>query len=225
MTIREKMKAGHLYTDLGEGLKERERCKELTYDYNLTRPREAERRRDLLKQLLGSCGNSIWIEPPVHMAYGRHVHIGDGFYANFNLVLVDDVDIYIGNNVMIAPNVTISLTGHLVHPDLRRGGTQFSVPVRIGDDVWIGSNVVILPGVTIGNNSVVGAGSVVTRDIPENVVAVGNPCRVSRPIDERDKEYYYRDRKVLPSLSKRTKVCRPFSHLHKNTPPAIANRN
>jgi galactoside O-acetyltransferase len=99
---------------------------------------------------------------------------------------------------MIAPNVTISPTGHPVHPDLRRGGTQFSVPVRIGDDVWIGSNVVILPGVTIGNNSVVGAGSVVTRDIPENVVAVGNPCRVSRPIDERDKESYYRDRKVLP---------------------------
>ena len=199
MTIREKMKAGHLYTDLGEGLdEERERCKELTYDYNLTRPREVERRRDLLKQLLGSCGSSIWIEPPVHMAYGIHVHIGDGFYANFNLVLVDDVDIYIGNNVMIAPNVTISPTGHPVHPDLRRGGTQFSVPVRIGDDVWIGANVAILPGVTIGNNSVIGAGSVVTRDIPENVVAVGNPCRVSRPIDERDKEYYYRDRKVLP---------------------------
>jgi galactoside O-acetyltransferase len=199
MTIREKMKAGHLYTDLGEGLdEERERCKELTYDYNLTRPREVERRRALLKQLLGSCGSSIWIEPPVHMAYGIHVHIGDGFYANFNLVLVDDVDIYIGNNVMIAPNVTISPTGHPVHPDLRRGGTQFSVPVRIGDDVWIGANVAILPGVTIGNNSVIGAGSVVTRDIPENVVAVGNPCRVSRPIDERDKEYYYRDRKVLP---------------------------
>jgi galactoside O-acetyltransferase len=199
MTIREKMKAGHLYTDLGEGLdEERERCKELTYDYNLTRPREVERRRDLLKQLLGSCGSSIWIEPPVHMAYGIHVHIGDGFYANFNLVLVDDVDIYIGNNVMIAPNVTISPTGHPVHPDLRRGGTQFSVPVRIGDDVWIGANVAILPGVTIGNNSVIGAGSVVTRDIPENVVAVGNPCRVSRPIDERDKEHYYRDRKVLP---------------------------
>ena len=200
MTIREKMRAGHLYTDLGEGLdEERERCKELTYDYNLTRPSEGQKRRDLLKQLLGSCGNSIWIEPPVHMAYGKHVHIGDGFYANFNLVLIDDGDIYIGDNVMIAPNVTISPTGHPVHPDLRRGGTQFSFPVRIGDDVWIGANVVILPGVTIGKNSVIGAGSVVTRDIPENVVAVGNPCRVLRPIHERDREYYYRDKKVLPA--------------------------
>jgi galactoside O-acetyltransferase len=125
------------------------------------------------------------------MAYGKHVHIGDGFYANFNLVLVDDGDIYIGDNVMIAPNVTISPTGHPVHPDLRRGGTQFSFPVRIGDDVWIGANVVILPGISIGKNSVIG----VTRDIPENVVAVGNPCRVLRPINERDREYYYRDKR------------------------------
>ena len=198
MTIRERMKAGHLYTDLGEGLdEERERCKELVYDYNLTRPSEWERRRDLLKQLLGSCGTGIWIEPPLHMAYGKHVHIGDGFYANFNLVLVDDVEIYIGDNVMIAPNVTISPTGHPVHPDLRRGGTQFSFPVRIGADVWIGANVVILPGVTVGMSSVIGAGSVVTRNVPENVVAVGNPCRVVRSINARDKEYYYRDRKVL----------------------------
>jgi galactoside O-acetyltransferase len=198
MTIREKMKSGCLYTDFGEGLdEERERCKELTHDYNLTRPSEGERRRDLLQQLLGSCGNSIWIEPPVHMAYGKHVHIGDGFYANFNVVLVDDVEIHIGDHVMMAPNVTISPTGHPVHPDLRRGGTQFSFPVRIGDDVWIGAKVVILPGVTIGKNSVIGAGSVVTKDIPENVVAVGDPCRVSRPINERDREYYYRDRKVI----------------------------
>jgi hypothetical protein len=123
MTIRERMKAGHLYTDMGEGLEEeRQRCKELTHDYNLTRPSEGEKRKALLKQLLGSCGDSIWIEPPLHMAYGKNVHIGEGFYANFNLVLVDDGDIYIGDNVMIAPNVTISPTGHPVHPDLRRGG-------------------------------------------------------------------------------------------------------
>jgi galactoside O-acetyltransferase len=112
MTIREKMKAGHLYTDLGEGLDdERERCKELTYDYNLTRPSEGERRRDLLEQLLGSCGNSIWIEPLVHMAYGKHVHIGDGFYANFNLVLVDDGDIYIGDNVSQRHNFAYRTSG------------------------------------------------------------------------------------------------------------------
>ena len=129
MAIREKMKAGHLYTDLGEGLdEERERCKELTYDYNLTRPSEGTKRRDLLKQLLGSCGNSIWIEPPVHMAYGKHVHIGDGFYANFNLVLVDDGDIYIGDNVQIAPNVTFSPTGLRCIPIFAEAERSFPFP-------------------------------------------------------------------------------------------------
>jgi len=197
MTIRERMKQGLLYTDLGEGLEEeRQRCKELIYDYNLTRPGEAEKRKALLRELLGDMGENIWIEPPVRMAYGKNVHIGDSFYANFNLVLVDDIDIYIGNHVMIAPNVTITATGHPVHPDLRKNGTQFSIPVRIEDDVWIGANVVILPGVTIGKNSVIGAGSVVTKNIPENVVAVGNPCQVLREITERDKQFYYKDRMV-----------------------------
>ena len=197
MTIRERMKQGLLYTDLGEGLEEeRQRCKELIYDYNLTRPGEAEKRKALLRELLGDMGENIWIEPPVRMAYGKNVHIGDAFYANFNLVLVDDIDIYIGNHVMIAPNVTITATGHPVHPDLRKNGTQFSIPVRIEDDVWIGANVVILPGVTIGKNSVIGAGSVVTKNIPDNVVAVGNPCQVLREITERDKQFYYRDRMV-----------------------------
>lgn len=197
MTIRERMKQGLRYTDLGEGLEEeRQRCKELIYDYNLTRPGEVEKRKALLRELLGDMGENIWIEPPVRMAYGKNVHIGDAFYANFNLVLVDDIDIYIGHHVMIAPNVTITATGHPVHPELRKNGTQFSIPVRIEDDVWIGANVVILPGVTIGKNSVIGAGSVVTKNIPENVVAVGNPCRVLREITERDKQFYYRDRMV-----------------------------
>ena len=197
MTIREKMKNGMLYIDLGEGLDEElRRCKELLYDYNNTRPNEETKRKDLLKKLLGDMGDDIWIEPPVHMAYGTNVHIGNHFYANFNLVIVDDIDVYIGDYVMIAPNVTITPTGHPVDSELRRPGTQFSIPVRIGNDVWIGSNVVILPGITIGDNSVIGAGSVVTHDIPENVVAVGNPCHVLRKIDERDKEYYYKNRRV-----------------------------
>jgi galactoside O-acetyltransferase len=179
MTIRERMKQGLLYTDLGEGLEEeRQRCKELIYDYNLTRPGEAEKRKALLQELLGDMGENIWIEPPVRMAYSKNVHIGDSFYANFNLVLVDDIDIYIGNHVMISPNVTITATGHPVHPELRKNGTQFSIPVRIEDDVWIGANVVILPGVTIGKNSVIGAGSVVTKNIPDNVVAVGNQGKI-----------------------------------------------
>ena len=197
MTIREKMKNGMLYVDIGEGLdEERKMCKELLYDYNNTRPSEEIKRKALLKELLGDMGQDIWIEPPVHMAYGTNIHIGNHFYANFNLVIVDDIDVYIGEYVMIAPNVTITPTGHPVDADLRRPGTQFSIPVRIGNNVWIGSNAVILPGITIGDNSVIGAGSVVTHDIPENVIAVGNPCNVLRKIDERDKEYYYKNRMI-----------------------------
>ncbi|MFA9397590.1 MAG: maltose acetyltransferase domain-containing protein [Clostridiaceae bacterium] len=197
MTIREKMINGMLYLDMGEGLEEeRNNCKEILYDYNHTRPGEEIKRNKLLKELLGDMGEDIWIEPPVHMAYGKNVHIGNHFYANFNFVIVDDIDVYIGKYVMIAPNVTITATGHPVDPDLRRPGMQFSIPVRIGNNVWIGSNVVILPGITIGDNSVIGAGSVVTHDIPENVVAVGNPCRVLRKINQHDKEYYYKNRRV-----------------------------
>lgn len=197
MGIRERMQNGQIYTDLGEGLpEERLYGKELVYDYNLTRPSEEDKRNEILKRLFGHVGKNIWIEPPLRVAYGNRTYIGDNFYANFNLVLVDDINIFIGNNVMFAPNVTISTTGHPVHPDLRKNGEQFSFPVKIEDNVWIGSNVVILPGVTIGENSVIGAGSVVTKDIPKNVVAVGNPCKVLRPITDRDRKYYYKDLKV-----------------------------
>ncbi|KLE15730.1 maltose acetyltransferase domain-containing protein [Clostridium sp. C8] len=197
MGIRERMQNGQIYTDLEEGLpQERLYGKELVYDYNLTRPSEEDKRNEILKRLFGHVGKNIWIEPPLRVAYGNRTFIGDNFYANFNLVLVDDINIFIGNNVMFAPNVTISATGHPVHPDLRKNGEQFSFPVKIEDNVWIGSNVVILPGVTIGENSVIGAGSVVTKDIPKNVVAVGNPCKVLRPITDRDRKYYYKDLKV-----------------------------
>lgn len=197
MGIRERMQNGQIYTDLGEGLpEERLYGKELVYDYNLTRPSEEEKRNEILKRLFGHVGKNIWIEPPLRVAYGNRTYIGDNFYANFNLVLVDDINIFIGNNVMFAPNVTISTTGHPIHPNLRKNGEQFSFPVKIEDNVWIGSGVVILPGVTIGENSVIGAGSVVTKDIPKNVVAVGNPCKVLRPITDRDRKYYYKDLKV-----------------------------
>ena len=196
-TIREKMKNGMLYVDIGEGLdEERQQCKELCFDYNNTRPTDLKTRETILKQLLGSAGENIWFEPPIHMAYGKHVHIGNDFYANFNLTLVDDGEIFIGNNVMIAPNVTITPTGHPIRPDLRLKGTQFSIPVKIGNNVWIGCNVVILPGITIGDNSVIGSGSVVTHDIPENVVAFGNPCRVIRKINDHDQEFYFKNRKI-----------------------------
>ena len=124
------------------------------------------------------------------------MHFGDNVYANFSLTMVDDTHIYVGDKTLIGPNVTIATAGHPVDGELRAIPTQFNMPVHIGENCWIGAGAVILPGVSIGDNSVIGAGSIVTRDIPANVLAVGNPCRVLREIGERDKIYYYRDRTV-----------------------------
>ncbi|WP_418387060.1 sugar O-acetyltransferase [Vibrio vulnificus] len=172
---------------------EQQACLEILYDFNQTRPSEMEKRTAILRDLLAEVGENCYIEPPLRANWGKHTHLGNNVYANFNLTLVDDTHIYIGNSVMIAPNVTIATAGHPIDPELRRKVAQFNIPVHIKDNVWIGSNSVVLPGVTIGENSVIGAGSVVTKDIPANVVAVGNPCRVLRPIGEHDKRYFYRD--------------------------------
>lgn len=207
MELRDRINSGMLFYEHGhkdptnirqekELQEERDRCKEIIYDYNNTRPSEGDRRTEIMKGLLGSCGEHVFIETPVHMSYGSHVHLGRNFYANFNLVLVDDGEIHIGDRVMIGPNVTLCTTGHPVYPLYRELVAHYSLPIHIGNNVWIGAHSVVLPGVTIGDNSVIGAGSVVTRDIPANVVAVGNPCRVMREITERDKEFYFRDLKV-----------------------------
>lgn len=169
---------------------------EKLYDYNMSRPLEQEKRAALLKEFFGGVGKNLYIEPPLHANWGRNTYWGDNCYANFNLTLVDDGDIVIGDNVMFAPNVVISSTGHPINPELRKKVAQFSIPVKIGDNVWIGAGAVIMPGVTIGDNTVIGAGSVVTKDIPANVVAVGNPCRVLREIGERDKKYYYKNMEI-----------------------------
>ncbi|MCP4955172.1 MAG: sugar O-acetyltransferase [Photobacterium aquimaris] len=168
-------------------------CLEVLYDFNHTRPSEAAKRAELMQQLFAEVGEGCYIEPPLHANWGKHTHLGDNVYANFNLTLVDDTHIHIGNNVMIGPNVTIATAGHPIEPILREQITQFNIPVTIGNNVWIGAQCVILPGVSIGNNSVIGAGSIVTKDIPSNVVAMGNPCRVSREINEHDKIYYYKN--------------------------------
>ena len=191
MSTREKMNIGELYTDMGEGLPE-ERCagKERVYDFNLTRPSEEAKRLQLLKSIMGSLGESCWIEPPLRVAYGTHIHIGNHFYANFNLTVVDDATVTIGNNVMIAPNVTLATAGHPIVPDIRITGQQFSLPIVIEDNVWLGTGVIVNPGVTIGRNSVIGAGSVVTKSIPPDVVAAGVPCRVLRPITASDREAF-----------------------------------
>ncbi len=197
MDTRERMKDGRLYFCTDEEIaNEQLKCLDLLYDYNQTRPTEQPKRRELLKVLLAEVGENCYIEPPLHANWGRNTHLGSNVYANFNLTLVDDTDIYIGDSVMIGPNVTIATAGHPVDPELRRKVAQFNIPVRIGNNVWIGAGAVILPGITIGDDSVIGAGSIVTKDIPAGVVAVGNPCRVLRPISDRDREFYYKDRKV-----------------------------
>lgn len=183
------MHSGELY--LGgdsERVAEQARCLERQYDFNLTRPSESDRRKKLLKEMFAEIGEGCYIEPPLHANWGgRHVHLGKSVYVNFNLTLVDDTHIYIGDYTMIGPNVTIATAGHPILPQLREKGYQYNRPVNIGKNCWIGAGAIIVPGVTIGDNSVIGAGSVVTKDIPANVVAVGNPCKVLREIDEKDK--------------------------------------
>lgn len=204
MTEREKLHTGELYLPGDEEImKEQTACLEKLYDYNATRPSEGEKRARLLKEMFASIGEGCYIEPPLHSNWGgKHCHFGKNVYANFNLTLVDDTHIYVGDNVMMAPNVVLAMAAHPVFPELRRKGYQYNAPVRIGEDCWLGAGVIVLPGVTIGRGSVIGAGSVVTKDIPENVVAFGNPCCVVRPVGERDREFYFRDRRIDPAMLK-----------------------
>lgn len=198
MTIYEKMHSGAIY-DPGDPdlLREQRACLEKLYDFNQTRPGEPEKREALLREMFAEIGEGCYIESPFHANFaGRHVHFGRDIYANFNLTLVDDTHIYVGDCTMFGPNVVVATAGHPLLPELREEGYQFNAPVRIGKNCWLGAGVIVLPGVTIGDNTVVGAGSVVTRDLPPNVVAVGNPCRVLREIGEHDREYYFKDRKI-----------------------------
>ena len=197
MNAKERMKSGKIYFCTDEELaKEQLRRLDRLYDFNQTRPSEMPKRMALLKEILAEVGENCYVEPPLHANWGCHTHFGNNVYANFNLTLVDDTDLYVGDSVLFGPNVVVAVAGHPVDPDLRRKVAQFNLPVHIGNNVWIGAGAIILPGITIGDNSVIGAGSVVTKDIPANVVAVGNPCRVLREIGEHDREYYWRDRKI-----------------------------
>jgi len=201
MTVKEKMKNGMLYCCGDEELmREQTQCLEKLYDFNQTRPSEADKRAALLKELFAEVGEGCYVEPPLHANWGCNTHFGHHVYANFNLTLVDDTDIFVGDYVMFGPNVTVATAGHPVDPELRRQIAQFNIPVHIGNNVWIGAGSVLLPGVSIDDNTVIGAGSIVTRDIPANVVAVGNPCRVLREIGDHDREYYYRGRRIVRPL-------------------------
>lgn len=166
----------------------------LLHEYNTISPDKRERKTEILKTLLGKTGERVYIEPPFHCDYGCNIEVGEDFYANYNLTILDCNKVRIGNNVLFAPNVTITAAGHPIHPDSRKK-YEYGIPVTIGNNVWIGANVVICPGVIIGDGTVIGAGSVVTKDIPANVVAFGNPCRVYREITDEERDCYYKDRK------------------------------
>lgn len=198
MTQKEKMHSGELYFPSDEQIMaEQALCLEKLYDFNATRPSEGEKRAAMLKEMFAEIGENCYVEPPLHANWGgHHVHFGKGVYANFNLTMVDDTHIYVGDCTLIGPNVSIATAGHPILPELREQGYQYNMPVRIGRNCWLGAGVIILPGITIGDNVVVGAGSVVTKDLPDNVVAVGNPCQVLREVNERDKAYYFKNRKI-----------------------------
>jgi len=176
-------------------------CMEKLYEYNLLRPSQQDLRDQMLKEMFAEIGEGCYIEPPLRSNMGgHHVHFGKNVYANYNLTLVDDTHIYVGDYTMFGPNVTIATAGHPIDPSLRERGLQYNMPVHIGRNCWLGAGVIVMPGVTIGDNTVIGAGSVVTKDIPSGVVAVGNPCRVMRQIGEHDREYYFKDRRIPKEL-------------------------
>lgn len=202
--MKDKMHTGELYLPTDEEIaKDQQLCLEKLYDYNATRPSEGKKRSELLKEMFADIGVGCYIEPPFHANWaGKHVHFGKNIYANFGLTLVDDTHIYVGDNTMFGPNVVVATAGHPILPSLRKQAYQYNMSVRIGNNCWIGAGVLVMPGVTIGDDSVIGAGSVVTKDIPSGVVAVGNPCRVLREISEHDREYYFKNRKIPNELIK-----------------------
>ena len=196
MNHKERMLAGLPYRAWLDGLdQERLENKKKIYAYNNLRPEDHEGRDALIKAIFGKTGQKIFVEAPFRCDYGYNIEVGENFYANYNLVILDVGKVKIGDNAQIAPNVAIYTAGHPIHPDSRNSGYEYGIPITIGDNVWIGGNTCILPGVTIGSNVVIGAGSVVTKDLPDNVIAAGNPCRVIREITEADRDYYYKDRK------------------------------
>lgn len=184
MTEKEKMLAGMIYDANGDEqlIAERLECKELCHDYNNLRPKDIAARETMLREIIGTVKRGILIEQPFYCDYGYNIHVGDNFYANFNLVILDEAPVTFGDNVFIAPNCSFYTAGHPIDAEERNKGLEYARAITVGDNVWIGGSVTVLPGVTIGNNCVIGAGSVVTRSIPDNSVAVGNPCKVIKSI-------------------------------------------
>ena len=199
MNQKERMRAGLPCRAELDGLpQERERARRLCYEYNHLPPERWGERTELMKQILGKTGQRLFIEPDFHCDYGTNITVGEDFYSNFNLVILDVAPVTIGDNAQFAPNVSLYTAGHPIHPDSRRSGYEYGQPITIGNDVWLGGGVTVLPGVTIGDGAVIGVGSVVTKDVPPMVLAAGNPCRVIRPITEEDRRYYCKERTFTP---------------------------
>ena len=198
MTEREKIHSGKIYWPNDPTILEEQLAYlDLMDEYNRTPRRLQAERGEMLKKLFAEVGENCYIESPYFANWGgHHVHLGSNIYANAGLKLVDDTHIYIGDNTMLGPNVVLATAGHPIDPELRARGLQYNLPVRIGRNCWLGAGVIVMPGITIGDNTIIGAGSVVTKDIPSGVVAVGNPCKVLREVGEHDKIYYWRDKKI-----------------------------
>ena len=205
MTEREKIHSRQMYWPSDDSIMtEQLGYLDLMDEYNRIPRRLQKQRQEMLKELFAEVGENAYIESPYFANWGgHHVHLGKNVWINAGLKLVDDTHIYIGDYTMLGPNCVIATAGHPIDPELRQQGLQYNVPVRIGCNCWLGAGVIVMPGVTIGDNTVIGAGSVVTKDIPANVVAVGNPCRVLRPIGEHDRKYYYKDREIDPGFFKK----------------------
>lgn len=184
MSIFGKLHSGEIYDPADKEIMEIQlKCLDRLYEFNQTRPTELEKRQTLLKEMFASIGDNCYIEPPFHSNFGgKHIHFGNNVYCNFNVTMVDDTYIYVGDNTLFAPNVVLATAAHPIDPKLREKGLQYNKPIRIGKNCWLGTGVIVLPGITIGDNVVIGACSVVTKDLPSNVVAVGNPCKIIREI-------------------------------------------
>ena len=190
MTENEKQEAGYLYRPSPEMEAHRFKIQDAIDDYNKLKPSAVKERAEFLKGILGKVGKNVNILPPFKCDYGYHIELGDNFFANYNFIVLDGNYVRIGDNVWIAPNVGIYAAGHPFDREERINGLEYAFPVTIGDNVWIGGGVSIIGGVTIGKDSIIGAGSVVIRDIPEGVLAAGNPCRVIRKLTPEDKYKY-----------------------------------
>lgn len=204
MNGKDRRQAGLPYICDESMLAEQSLCRRRLARFNACPFEDREQAEGLLREIFGSLGKKPWVNSPFLCDYGYNIHVGDNFICNYNCVILDVAPVYIGDNVQIAPNVTISAAGHPVHPETRATQYEYGRAIRIESDVWIGAGAVINPGISIGRGAVIGSGSVVTRDVPPMVIAAGNPCRVLRPIGEEDRYSYYKDEKFDIELPRAT---------------------